>query len=115
VKLKRQLDRIAYISAPLFPPDFLKHYNEFIELCFRTYADWGKDARLRTKSNRRADAAGEKWIEDWSACFASDSECSDPKALREAYGKLVAYLAKELGVGIRTEPIETGRLPTNIR
>ena len=115
VNLKRQADRIAYVNAPLFPADFLTHYNKFIGLCYGTYSGWGQDAKLRTQYRRRAEASSEKWLEEWAACFADENQCMDAKALRDAYGEFVAYFAKELGIGVRAEPVATGRPPANIQ
>jgi hypothetical protein len=109
------LDRIAYVNAPLFAADFLKHYNKFMGLCYGTYSGWGRDAKLRTQYQRRAEAAADRWVEEWADCFADEHECPDAKVLRNAYGEFVAYLAKEIGVGVQSEPIATGRPPANIR
>lgn len=114
IGLKRTLDKIAYVNAPLLPSDFLKYYNAFIELCFATFSGWGRDAKLRTAFGRRQQAFGNQWKSEWCENFGDDNDCSDPKQVREAYSDLVAFLANELGVGVRSEPIETGRVPFNI-
>ncbi|WP_243788028.1 hypothetical protein [Saccharopolyspora gloriosae] len=49
IALKRSLDQVAYIQAPLFDASFLKKYNEFMDGCFATYQGWG-----RTRSYERA-------------------------------------------------------------
>ncbi|MFT3786329.1 MAG: hypothetical protein QM770_09195 [Tepidisphaeraceae bacterium] len=115
VRLKRQIDRIAYVNAPLFPRGFVEQYNAFIGLCFDSYSGWGADAKLRTLSERRAEAAGPAWRPEWDECFAPPDKCSDVKAIRSAYSSFVAYLASELGVGVTGEPIATGHPPANIR
>ena len=112
---KRRLDRIAYVNAPLLPQDFLKQYNAFISLCFHTYSGWGQDAKLRTKSQRRKEALADAWQDSWADCFACDEDCTEPAELQNAYHDLVAYLARELGVGVQAKAVETGRLPTHIR
>jgi hypothetical protein len=37
VGLKRRVDERAYVSAPLFDPDFLRRYTELMDLCFSTF------------------------------------------------------------------------------
>ena len=115
VKLKRGLDRIAYVNAPLFPPAFFDRYNAFIELCYRPFAGWIQDAKLRTLTERRKEAAGTSWKAEWDSCFAESSECYDPKKVQGAYWELVSYLAGELGIGIQLESVPVGKIPFNIR
>ncbi len=115
VKLKRGLDRIAYVNAPLFPRAFLDRYNAFIGLCYRPFAGWTQDAKLRTPTERRKEAAGTSWKAEWDSCFAELSECYDPKKVQGAYSELVSYLACELGVGIQLESVPVGKIPFNIR
>ncbi|MBN2577918.1 MAG: hypothetical protein JXB10_02925 [Pirellulales bacterium] len=61
VNLKRKIDKIAYINAPLLPSKFLEHYNYFMQLCYETYSGWGQDAQLKTKFKRRCETAGNQW------------------------------------------------------
>lgn len=97
VKLKRQLDQTAHISAPLFDGYFLKRYNALIDKCFATFGGWGDDARLRTLSDRRREVAGEDWPVEWAGCFAPREEVSEPSEVKAAYVKLMEYLARAIG------------------
>jgi hypothetical protein len=114
VKLKRQLDRIIHVNAPLFPPHVLTRYNEFIGSCFSTFTGWGKDAKLRTLNRRRREAAGDAWKPEWEQCFAPEAECVEPAEIQAKYRALIASLAGELGIGLQSPHIPTGRLPANI-
>jgi hypothetical protein len=97
VKMKRQVDRTAHISAPLFAPDFLGRYNALLDACFATFGSWGEDAKLRTLPDRRKDAAGETWQPAWNECFAAREKATDPSAVKGAYRQLMAYLGRAMG------------------
>lgn len=97
VKLKRQLDQTAHISAPLFDGYFLQRYNALIDRCFATFGGWGDDARLRTLSDRRRKVAGEDWPVEWAGCFARRNEVSEPSEVKRAYAELMEYLARAIG------------------
>lgn len=97
VSLKRTLDERAHISAPLFDADFLGLYNELLDRCFTTFAGWGQDAKLRTLTDRRREAAGQAWEPTWDACFVDATQAVAPSEVREAYTRLMAYLATAMG------------------
>jgi hypothetical protein len=97
VKLKRQLDQTAHISAPLFDEYFLPQYNALINRCFSTFGGWGDDAKLLTFSDRRREVAVEDWPAEWDGCFAPRDEASKPGEVKEAYAELMAYLARAIG------------------
>jgi hypothetical protein len=98
VALKRKLDQTAHISAPLFDKDFLNQYNALLDQCFATFGRWGDDAKLRTLPDRRRQAAETSWQEDWDECFAGTDEVTEPEDVKKAYGELMAYLARAIGV-----------------
>lgn len=75
IHLKRTLDKQIFLAAPLFSPKFFSACATFMNLCYETYTGWGRDARLRTKSERRQQAV-ENWETPWNGMF-SDSP-SDP-------------------------------------
>lgn len=61
VKLKRKLDRIVHVHAPLFSKEFLNKYNDFINACYGTYSGWGKMqsyALYRSVAKRRRGCRG---------------------------------------------------------
>lgn len=115
IKLKRKIDRIVHINAPLFSEEFLNRYYDFVNLCYGTYAGWGKDAKLLTFSERRKAAAGASWEVQWNDCFADKSDCSDPEAVNTAYGALMSCFSNELGVGFDPDRVPSGRVPANVR
>lgn len=111
VDMKRDLDKIAHIYAPLFSPQFMEMYNAFIGQCFATFRGDGKDAQLRTDCVHYRDAfvgneddnAG--WQNDWDEYFTGPEEASDRKAVAKAYHDLVGFTAQELGVGLSAESV----------
>jgi len=109
VRLKRMLDRIAYVNAPLFPPEFLRYYNQFIEQCYSTFAGWGRDAQLRTKVKLRQEASGDAWKEQWNECFCED-QAVEPSEVQKAYSAFMKYFAESLGIGVRMHDA-LGRTP----
>ncbi|KAJ9116558.1 hypothetical protein QFC24_006730 [Naganishia onofrii] len=98
VEMKRQLDRNAYISAPLFDESFLPKYNLLLEKCFATFGSWPDDAKLRVFSDRRVLAAGTAWQTQWNRCFTSPSEFVDPHQVQAAYVQVMHYLAHAIGI-----------------
>jgi hypothetical protein len=114
VALKRHLDKIAYVNAPLLPPSFLQKYNALMESCYQTYSGWGNDAKLRTQYERRRQAADSKWSDEWDCCFADRNFVSEPTEVRRQYTELMTYLASELGINATAGVVRTGRVPANI-
>ncbi|MGI9471750.1 MAG: hypothetical protein ACR2NZ_09480 [Rubripirellula sp.] len=106
VDMKRDLDKIAHIYAPLFSPQFLQKYNEFMSQCFAMYRGAGKDAQLRTECEHYKEAyVGDEnddgaWQSEWSEYFTGPDEAVDRNQVREAYQELVGVTAQELGVGL---------------
>jgi hypothetical protein len=114
VKVKRALDRTMHVNAPLFPETVSHLYRNFIGLCYQSYTGWGRDATLRTKFERRREAAGDDWKASWEEHFASGDQ-TDPNQVRSAYTALVKGLASEMGVGLQRPHAPTGGVPANIR
>ncbi len=115
VQRKRLMDRIVHVNAPLFSKEFVQIYNDFINACYGTYSGWGQDAKLRTLSERRKAASGESWDSGWDACFAEKHNCADPKVVKSAYVLLMSRFSEELGVGLNSDHVPSGRVPANIR
>jgi hypothetical protein len=78
IQLKRTPDKKIFLAAPLFSPKFLSACANFIGLCYETYTGWGRDAKLRTKTERRQQAMG-NWESPWSDMFSNDP--SDPNQI----------------------------------
>lgn len=114
IQLKRKIDRIAHINAPLFSKEFINRYYDFVNLCYSTYSGWGEDAKLLTFSERRKAAAGALWDVKWTDCFANKSDCPDPQAVKSAYIALMSCFSKEIGVGLDPGQAPLGRIPANI-
>lgn len=113
VDIKRIVDKIVYINAPLFSKDFLLKYNSFIELCYSTYSGWGKDAKLKTVFQRRKET-NPNWEEDWEEFFTKE-ETSKPDQIKNSYQDFVKYFAEQIGIGLFKDSVESGDIPYNIR
>ena len=106
IDMKRDLDKVAHIYAPLFSPKFLESYNSYISKCFAMFRGAGKDAQLRTEAEHYREAyVGEEgehdvWKPEWDDCFTGAEEASDRSEVRAAYQDLVGVIARELGVGL---------------
>jgi hypothetical protein len=112
VEIKRTLDKKAYTNAPLFSRQFLDRYSAFIGTCFRTYWGWGHDAKLRTGTKRRRDAAQADWKPEWDEYSTVAADIPDAEEVREKYNALMKALAQELGVGLVLEGVTyAGRGP----
>ena len=113
IELKRRADKIAYVNAPLFPLEFLEKYNGMMNLCFKTYDTWGQDARLKTLIKDRLTVSKKEWDNEWNKkYFADEKDCPDPKEIQKAYRLFMAYFANQLGLGLETEPVSTGEVPS---
>jgi hypothetical protein len=112
VALKRLIDKKIHLAAPLFSREFYSYCSEFQELCFETYVSWGRDARLRTRFERRRDALATKWIVDWETCFSPNP--TDPGDVREAYRRVMAAFAVDIGVNGAFVIPHSGETPENI-
>ena len=114
VSLKRTLDETAHISAPLFDANFLALYNAFMDASFTTFGGWGEDAKLRTHTDRRKQAAGSDWDPSWDACFANRANATAPSEMKTAYTNLMPYLAQAMGATqIDAHILGPGRLPAD--
>ncbi|MEO1524470.1 MAG: hypothetical protein AAFX06_03500 [Planctomycetota bacterium] len=109
VDMKRELDKIAYIYAPLFSPKFLETYNDFMGLCFATERGAGKDAQLRTDCEHYREAyvgdesGNNAWQERWDDCFTGAEEASEKKEVHAGYNRLLKTIATEIGVGLEAD------------
>jgi hypothetical protein len=114
IKLKREIDQAAHVSAPLFDKDFLAKYNRFLDDCFKTFGGWGDDAKLRTLPDRRRQAPGNSWKQEWNGCFSKRDEATEPSQVKNSYAELMAYLGRAMGaVDVDEHLLGSGRVPGN--
>ena len=113
IGLKRNLDKLAHVYAPLFNEDFIKKYNSFVGLCYESYTGWGNDAKLRTNYKRRKEAAGDDWRESWKNLF-SEKDIPDPSGVKKEYTHFMHYFASELDINLNGSNVNSGRVPLNI-
>jgi hypothetical protein len=94
IKYKRELDAHVFVHQWLFSPEFIADYRSFITKCFETYQGIGRDARLRTKSEKRKVLAN--WKEEWKELFKEDS-VDEKEVVNNSYAALMWRFAAELG------------------
>jgi hypothetical protein len=77
VIIKRKIDRMIHINAPLFSDEFFSACMDFQNLCFETYGGWGQDAKLRTASGKpdRLEPSVGKLFQRKPLRPAKDSKC----------------------------------------
>jgi len=113
VKLKRTVDKIVYVNSPLFAKEFIEKYNTFIGHCYSTYSGWGNDAKLRTSFQRRKESIN-NWNINWENCFTCETEVTEPSLIKTAYLDFVQFFAKEMGIGLFQDSVDSGMIPSNI-
>ena len=119
VALKRNLDSTFFVAAPLFSPDVEQAYRSFTHSAFRTFGEWGQDARINTSAYRRRQfwKGPGGWNEGWDAMFAvADEESISKESLeriQSRYDALVAALVADTSIA-RTRPrYTTNRVSQN--
>jgi hypothetical protein len=113
VALKRITDKKIFLASPLFSESFFSACMEFQNLCFEPYSGWGRDAMLRTQFQRRQEARPTDWKAEWNGCFSTSA--SDPKAIRNAYKKVMEAFATDIGVHPTFVVPRSGGIPGNIK
>lgn len=113
VGLKRIIDKKVYLAAPLFSPKFFSACMEFQNLCFETYTGWGRDATLRTQSQRRQESRSHTWQNEWNAYFSNQP--SNPEEIRRAYNQIMNAFSEDIGVNPSFATPSSGRVPSDIR
>jgi len=113
VELKRIMDKKIYLAAPLFSAEFFSVCMAFQAVCYETYNGWGRDASLRTQSQRRREARQADWKTEWDAYFASS--IANPVEEHHAYKAVMEVFAQDIGVHASFVVPTTGMVPINIR
>jgi hypothetical protein len=100
IELKRKLDEEFFVAAPLFSREVLQAYNNLMALSFKTFGDWGQDARIVTSGYRRRESWRGEWDEAWDGYFAvpDNAEISrlTLRSYREKYDALLAAMVKDM-------------------
>jgi hypothetical protein len=103
LELKRALDKRINTAIPVFAPELLASYDEFMNLCFHTFRGQARDAGLRTGFKNRQIHWADRWKPEWQALFAEDEEKTPRPELASAYSRLVTGLARELNLSLNVE------------
>jgi len=112
VKLKRTMDKKIYLAAPLFSEEFFSACMAFQGVCYETYNGWGRDASLRTKSQRRREARQNDWKAEWNEYFAANVASLDE--IRLAYKRVMEVFAQDIGVHAAFSVPISEKVPTNV-
>ena len=117
IAAKRSLDKLFHIALPIFSANASNAYEHFMDLCFETFGDWGKDALLKTGCTRRRNAFGPGWQADWDDFFAVPTGQEVPqeslRVIRDAYNAVLAALVEEVGLTAPRTDYSTTRLVLN--
>jgi hypothetical protein len=101
---KRRLDKLMYSSEPLFSPNYIKAYLDFIDAAFAPHVGWLHNPKLRTVAIRPHDR------EDSTIMFTNE----DCRAnIWEKYWALQKLAQNELDV-YGVQPGSLPELPTGI-
>jgi hypothetical protein len=104
VNLKRELDREINCAAPLFSNAVKPAYDDLMNLCFKTFNEWGTDPRIMSSAYRRRQAwrLPGGWDAGWNGAFAYPDDRvitgSELITLRAAYDALVNAMVRDLNL-----------------
>ena len=112
ITMKRAFDKKIHLAAPLFSDEFFGACMDFQNLCFKTYAGWGEDAKLRTQVERRKQSRISDWNQEWNQYFCND--IADPKEIRIAYKRVMESFASNVGVHPTFVVPPSGRVPGRV-
>ena len=93
INKKREADKLAYLGTPYFSHAFFECYHQFIESCFETYQGHGKDAKLKSDSQKHKNVHPE-WEEQWNHHFVTTS--FDENEISKSYAALISRVRSEL-------------------
>lgn len=97
--LKRDLDQKFHTGRYLMSPEWGRHYDEFMKVCFSTYRRAGADAAMRAAVDRQRTERGDTWIDGWKRYFVTDpSEVTPVECISRRYEVLMSLFARDLGV-----------------
>ncbi len=102
VELKRKIDEEFFVAAPLFGKGVLKAYNDLMALSFKTFGDWGQDARIMSSGFRRRESWRGDWEPEWSRYFTVPDNAeitrATLRAYRETYDALLVAMVKDIDI-----------------
>jgi hypothetical protein len=89
IELKREVDRIFFSNAHLFPRPVSAAYADFIDACFQHYTGRAQDAKLRS-SLKRQQAERTTWDPNWDPMFVKrEADVTQPSDITAKYRHLV--------------------------
>jgi len=97
VALKRDLDRIIHVHAPIFPQGFGDQYRRFINNFFRTFTGPGQNAKLKATFGKHK-SANSDWNDDWEDCF-DEEKATTEQQIRKAYSEFMEQFSIALEIG----------------
>lgn len=119
IKLKRTLDSTYFPAAPLFSHDVERAYEAFMETAFRTFGEWGLDARINSSGYRRRKSwiGNPAWSEEWDAMFAlrdeEDISRDSLQRFQSLYDALLSALVADMSIARARPQYTTNRVSLN--
>ncbi len=96
LEYKRKLDKQMHVFAPIYSPNLLQQYQQFMALCFETYTGEQQDAKLRLRFEKYQQTPS--WQAEYATLFCKPDHCTAVADVVTAYHQLMADFSKELGL-----------------
>ena len=111
IALKRSIDRLFYVNAPLFSKKFSNIYEGFINQYFvpGPLKEYNATAKLRADIDIRIKLfhdANKPWDTQWETFFADKSDVTNRKDIQQGYHLFMYAFSSELGIGVNRNLIE---------
>jgi len=90
---KRLIDQKIHTTKPYWSKNTIEQYEEFMNVCFKTFRGHGKDAGIKANIDRYK--ALPNWQETFTDSFVSGY---DESSLDEINNKLMSALSKDFGI-----------------
>jgi len=93
LKSKRLVDQKLHTTKPYWSESTVTRYEEFMEICFKTFRGHGKDAGIRAEVEKYKSLSN--WEQSYSDSFVGGY---DKASLTSANKKLIDSFSKDFGI-----------------
>lgn len=97
IELKREIDKIAHVNAPLFSEKFISLYSSMMECYFDMFRGKGTNARILIDPNEYIQFYEGEWIPSWDDFYDRD-KMSSRNEIKNMYHNFVHNFSTEIGV-----------------
>lgn len=102
IELKRKLDEEFFVAAPLFSSEVSKAYGDLMTLSFKTFGEWGQDARILSSGYQRRESWRGHWDTEWNSFFTIPDNAETSRdsltTYRKKYDALLAAMVKDIDI-----------------